>query len=154
MSQVAQEETLSVQEPDEDLKKQQFEWRNKSAQDIVNDIKGETKNKKVQLQIDTILARVEQTCEAVAYSVEDSVRKLGLDNVHLRNVFQDVAESIRHIPYSPRVALNYATSAKIDASKVPDISSEFKQMGFEEGFRSALQGKSQQLVSDVDIDID
>jgi len=147
-------DSLQVQSPDEDLQKKAHEWRNKSAQDLVNDIKAETKNKKVQLQIDMVLARVQEVCTRIAEYIEDVPRGMKYRNDEMRNIFEQVADAVREIPYSPRHSQALACAAKVDAAKIPDLYQATRDAGYEEGYRQALQKGAKHLTSDLDIDID
>ena len=144
--------TVQDGEKDEQLKKN--EWKNKSARNITDEVKSNTKSKKVQADIDMILLRVSETCEQLALYVEDIPRGMGYKNVEIKEVFENLAESIRCIPDAPRTAAKLACYAKTDARKIPDLYEATRKIGFEEGYLNALQSKPVKLTNDLDLDFD
>jgi hypothetical protein len=130
-----------------------YEYRKKTLIQMLEDIKNLTDNNEIKNLAKFSLVRLHQYCEEVASRVDDIPRTMGMRHASLRDVFEQVAESIRDIPDAPQQAVLRAQNVKYDASRIPELSSEVRREGYEEGYRD---GRKNHVVftDDVDIDID
>ena len=130
-----------------------YKYRKQTVADLLGTLKAETRDPTLKEMVEALELKLTMLCDEVAAYVDDVPRKMNVNNSSLKDVFEQIAESIRDMPDSPRAALQRICNAQYDAQRIPDLSEATRRAGYEEGYRDAGQGQ-QTFVGDIDIDID
>jgi 3-hydroxyacyl-CoA dehydrogenase len=110
-------------------------YRKLTSVEVAEKIKEITDNKEIHDMVDQMFVKVANTCDEIAMYVESVPRHMNIKNQVLEEVFEQIAESIRDIPDGPRCALQRACNARYDAARIPELGSEIRRAGYEEGYR-------------------
>lgn len=145
-----QENILQVQEEDRKLG---HKYRKQSFCDIMKQLQKDLVDPQTRELVEVACIKLQAVCDEVGHYIEDVPRGMNVSNPGLRDVFEQLAECIRDLPSSPITSVQRACVARYDASRIPELSTETRRAGYEEGYRDARKA-SATVAGEFDFDLD